>query len=307
MTPLVSVLIPVYNREHLVGESIKSAINQTYKNIEIIIVDNFSTDNTWSVLESYQRKDNRIKLFQNSENLGPVLNWKRCFDESKGEYAKILFSDDLMDYNFIEETLPKFNYETAFVLSSIEIFNNKSTIYRSKFQEREKYQVNEYFNNLLGYNFREFPISPGSALFRSKDLKSELVVDILNDFNLDFKKYGAGNDLLLFLKIANKYKFIKTTKNTKAYFRSHDDSFTISNDLALLYDYSKYYFIHKYQPNFLSVFRTDIWLEHKLYNKKSKILDIIGVNINLSHLIKGILKRIITKQSNTLIKIKNIT
>lgn len=49
--PLVSILIPVYNREKYIGEAIESAINQTYKNIEVIIVDNCSTDNTWKILQ----------------------------------------------------------------------------------------------------------------------------------------------------------------------------------------------------------------------------------------------------------------
>ena len=55
--PLVSILIPVYNREKYIGEAIESAINQTYKNIEVIIVDNCSTDNTWKILQDYQCKD----------------------------------------------------------------------------------------------------------------------------------------------------------------------------------------------------------------------------------------------------------
>jgi glycosyltransferase involved in cell wall biosynthesis len=122
MNPLVSILIPVYNREHPVVETIESAIHQTYTNIEIIIVDNCSTDNTWSVLQDFSRKDDRIKIFQNPENVGPVRNWKRCIDESSGEYAKILFSDDLISKDFLEEAMNVFEDVAAFVISPIQLF-----------------------------------------------------------------------------------------------------------------------------------------------------------------------------------------
>ena len=60
----VSILVPVYNREDLIGQTLNSALNQTYKNIEIIVVDNSSTDNTWEVVQSYEKQDSRIKAFQ---------------------------------------------------------------------------------------------------------------------------------------------------------------------------------------------------------------------------------------------------
>ena len=77
--PLVSIVIPVYNRELYIEDAIRSAISQTYQNIEIIIVDNCSTDSTWDILNEWEKKDNRIKIFQNDSNIGPVLNWNECF------------------------------------------------------------------------------------------------------------------------------------------------------------------------------------------------------------------------------------
>ena len=91
--PLVSILIPVYNRERLVKKAIESAINQAYKNIEIIAVDNKSTDKTYEVLTEYSKKYSNIKVYQNKENIGPVRNWKKCLEYSSGEFIKILFSE----------------------------------------------------------------------------------------------------------------------------------------------------------------------------------------------------------------------
>ena len=66
----VSILIPVYNREDLIGQTLNSAIDQTYHNIEIIVVDNASTDNTWKVIQRYEKQDGRIKAFRNNTNIG---------------------------------------------------------------------------------------------------------------------------------------------------------------------------------------------------------------------------------------------
>jgi len=57
MNKLISILIPVYNRENLIEETVQSALNQTYKNLEVIIVDNKSTDSTWEVLQKLASKD----------------------------------------------------------------------------------------------------------------------------------------------------------------------------------------------------------------------------------------------------------
>ncbi len=176
MTPLVSILIPVYNRVSLVGETIESARNQTYQNIEIIIVDNCSTDGTWDLLKDYAVKDNRIQIFQNPENIGPVRNWKRCIDEAKGEYAKILFSDDLIAENFIEETLLILdsNTEIGFVISRVILQNlenltaKESTI---KFPEIKIFSRKKFIYGKI-YGFNNFPNSPGCSLFRTCDLKN---------------------------------------------------------------------------------------------------------------------------------------
>ena len=122
--PLVSILIPVYNREKYIGEAIESAINQTYKNIEVIIVDNCSTDNTWKILQDYQCKDKRIHIFQNEKNLGPVYNWIECFKGAKGVYSKILWSDDWMSLDFVENALSAFNEDISFVISAQQIITN---------------------------------------------------------------------------------------------------------------------------------------------------------------------------------------
>ena len=112
----------------LVDKAIKSALNQTYDNIEVIAVDNKSTDNTYFILQEFAAKHNNLKIFQNERNLGPVKNWRKCLDYSSGEFIKILFSDDWIDETYIEKCmnilLP--NENVGFVFSSVRIHSNKN-------------------------------------------------------------------------------------------------------------------------------------------------------------------------------------
>ena len=72
--PLVSVLITSYNREKYIGDAIQSVLDSTYKNFELIIVDDMSTDNSVGIAKSFEKKDNRIKVYINEANLGDYPN-----------------------------------------------------------------------------------------------------------------------------------------------------------------------------------------------------------------------------------------
>lgn len=93
-TPKVSVCIPVYNRPDYVAEAIESVLQQTYKDFELIITDNCSTDNTPEVIKSYAAKDNRVKYYRNQYNMIIASNINRAMLLARGKYIKPLFSDD---------------------------------------------------------------------------------------------------------------------------------------------------------------------------------------------------------------------
>jgi glycosyltransferase involved in cell wall biosynthesis len=272
---LVSILIPVYNRVNLLAETINSAINQTYQNIEIIICDNCSTDGTWELLQKYSKIDNRIQIYRNSENIGPVKNWMKCIEYAKGKYSKLLFSDDLIKNTFIEHTLSLFDENTAFVFTPTQIFKDNIEIIGSISSFKSNYQSTEYLEDILLFNLNGFPVSPGCALFRTDDLKNSLLIDVLNDIHLDFKIYGAGNDLLLFLITAFKYKYVKVYPETESFFRWHLNSLTIANSLDIYYEYAKLYFIKNYNINYLAKFKTVLWIRNLKHKKNDIILGTI--------------------------------
>jgi succinoglycan biosynthesis protein ExoO len=90
--PLVSVIIPAYNTEAYLARAIKSALNQTLSDIEVIVVDDASTDNTVKVAQSFS--DPRLKLLQNSQNLGAGGARNRALREARGQWVAVLDSDD---------------------------------------------------------------------------------------------------------------------------------------------------------------------------------------------------------------------
>ena len=107
------------------------------------------------------------------------------------------------------------------------------------------YQGKEYLYNILFQNIEKFPLSPGCALFRTKDLNDNFVIDIPNTDGLDSKKNGAGNDLLIFLNIVLNYAHISILQYDGSFFRAHKESFSIQNQLELYYEWAKVYFIQK--------------------------------------------------------------
>jgi len=92
---LVSVIIPVYNVELYVKEAIQSIQNQTYTNLEIIVVDDGSNDNTYKIVNELRKQDNRIKLYKNEKNLKIVKTLNRALSLSNGEYIARMDGDDI--------------------------------------------------------------------------------------------------------------------------------------------------------------------------------------------------------------------
>lgn len=101
MEPLVSVCIPAYNNAAYIKETIDSILNQTYQNLELVICDDKSKDNTVEVIESI--KDDRIKLYKNEKNLGMSGNWNNCLHKCTGEFIKLVCADDMLAKDCLEK------------------------------------------------------------------------------------------------------------------------------------------------------------------------------------------------------------
>ena len=241
--PLASVLIPVYNRERYIEETIRSAAGQTYSPLEIIIMDNCSTDNTWKIVERLASKDRRIKCFRNTENIGPVRNWIAAAGHATGEYCKILWSDDLMSPGFVALAVDAFQRhdDLAFVYSSVEFINENSTIISKPFYQLENtgLHATERFVRQSLVDDRHFPLSPGCALFRTADIRKNILPDFPNRHKFDLANIAIGNDLLLYLLSTLDRSNFYLLPGVHNYFRIHSGSISLTEGGGRLYAFYK--------------------------------------------------------------------
>ncbi|HYF96517.1 MAG TPA: glycosyltransferase family 2 protein [Patescibacteria group bacterium] len=165
--PLVSVIIPCYNYGKYLPESIDSVFSQTYQNIELIIINDGSTDNTEEVAKEYIARYLNLQYIR-QENKGIIATRNRCLQEAKGKYLIMLDADDLLDENYIQETvkvaeqknldivytnMKSFgleNHVTSFSEFSIEELKNRNYIHISSLirtKEAKKYKFDRELDN----------------------------------------------------------------------------------------------------------------------------------------------------------------
>ena len=118
--PLISVVMPTYNRPSTIVRAIKSALIQSYENIEIVITDNSSGDETKEIIEKTFPNNSKILYIKNPENLGAMKNVKNAIGHSNGEYCVILPDDDwFCNAFYIEDALGRMNRDgTSFVVAA---------------------------------------------------------------------------------------------------------------------------------------------------------------------------------------------
>lgn len=117
MTKLVSIIIPCYNQEKYISDAIMSAENQTYKDIEIVFIDDCSTDGSLEVANELKKKYTNIVVLKNETNLGVVDSRNKAIDVAKGFYILPLDGDDTIEPTYIEKAVKVFdeNPDVGFV------------------------------------------------------------------------------------------------------------------------------------------------------------------------------------------------
>ena len=147
MSELVTIVLPIYNGEKYMKKSIDSVINQTYKNWELLILDDCSTDNTSSIANIYIQQDNRIKYYKNEQNLRLPKNLNKGFSLAKGEYLTWTSDDNIYLPNAIETMVKKLNNDkTDFTFASCRIIDADDNPY-------EYIMVNKYSpESIVGQN-----------------------------------------------------------------------------------------------------------------------------------------------------------
>lgn len=142
---LVSIGLPVYNGDNFIIEAINSILNQTHKNIEIIISDNASSDRTPEIINSFAKNDNRIKSFRQETNIGAVENYLFTLNQAKGDYFMWASHDDIWDEKWIEVLIKEITPIDSGVIGEIRLFNQDGILRHKSLPSFKKNSILKYF------------------------------------------------------------------------------------------------------------------------------------------------------------------
>lgn len=216
----VSVTVLTYNRARLVTEAIDSILNQTFRDFEVIVVDNYSSDNTESVVRSYT--DERIRYFKNQNDGFIGVNRNYSIEKSRGEYIAFLDDDDLWLPEKLEKQIELLDSDRrlGLVYSDIFIMDSNGDFRKHPYSHSIEPLRGYVFNQLLQANFIPMP----AVVVRGE------VLDKVGGFN---PKYKICLDYDLWLRIARSYP-IDYVEQPLATFRVHSGGGLQAN-LALAY------------------------------------------------------------------------
>lgn len=157
MSDLLSIIVPVYNTAPWLRKCLDSIINQTYRNIEIICVDDGSTDDSLAVLQQYTAQDSRVKVIH-QENAGVSVARNRGLDEATGEYVTFVDADDWLELDAYEKTVPCMVEDVDLVCfgtriegeGDVEEMRNKELYYSLKYNGKVKCGTTEILKTDAG-------------------------------------------------------------------------------------------------------------------------------------------------------------
>ena len=205
--PLVSILMPAYNTVAYIKWAIQSCQSQTYKNWELVIVDDGSTDGTYELAQVLQKKDKRIRVYSNGKNLGINKTRQATARYATGEFFAHLDSDDMLERWALEEMLYTFGKKPDVML----IYSDLVQVSRKN--EVEFYGASPTFDRekLHQHGWRHF------GMYRSEVMKH------IQGYNDKISYIPTCEDGDLFMQIADKWPVYRLQK-ALYYYRNHGDN-----------------------------------------------------------------------------------
>ena len=264
MEELISVIIPVYNVEKYLEQCVRSVIGQTYKNLEIILVEDCSTDESKKICDMLKKIDNRIIVIENDKNRGLSYARNAGIKTAKGKYISFIDSDDYVSKYFIERlyNLCKSN-NCDISQCSYEIFNNDILpTQKDKSNEDVKFDENVKSGKEVIYNMYKGKdaVAVVNSIIMCNKLYSKKIFD-----NIQFPVGHINEDEAVIYKIYYYTDRVAITKDSLYYYRKDVNNDSITS--------AKFSLKNLYYINILEQ-RDEFFKEHKeeelvAYNKKT--------------------------------------
>lgn len=147
---LVSVIIPLYNAEHYIGETIDSVLAQSYQKYEIVVVDDRSTDGSAAIVLDYCTREPRIRYFLQEKNMGAAEARNRALREARGRYVAFLDSDDLWTHDKLEKQLALLSQpDVAFVFCAYDMIDADSQPIKGKIRIKPRLRYRDLLTKTM--------------------------------------------------------------------------------------------------------------------------------------------------------------
>ena len=214
-SPKISVMMTAYNAEKFIREAIESILNQTFLDFEFIILDDYSTDNSYEIINEYAKRDTRILVLRNEKNLGIAESRTKCIKLAKGKYIAIADADDISIPTRLEKQLKYLEEykEYGVVGGFLELFDSKTG---------KIIGLRKYYKDDAKLRKRIFIYSP---VAQPASMVKKEVFDNIGFYN---PEYPPAEDLDLWFRLGTKYKFANIQEVLIKY-RVHRNSATIKN------------------------------------------------------------------------------
>lgn len=171
MNKLVSVAVTTYNGERYIREQLDSIVNQTYKNIEIIVCDDCSTDDTLKILKEYETKYG-IQIFTNDKNIGYIKNYEKVISKCNGEYIALSDQDDVWISNKIQLLINNI-FDSPLIMSDAYVVDKNKSLISDSFLKYQNIDVPKYKEQFVYLLFRNF--ATGCTMLFHKDLLNNAI------------------------------------------------------------------------------------------------------------------------------------
>lgn len=225
--PLVSIIIPTYNRAHLISETLESVLAQTYENWECIIVDDGSTDHSKVVIGEFLKRDLRFQYYDRPKDRPKGANACRNygFENSEGEYIMFLDSDDTLDFFCVLERVRVITKDINIdlLIRDSSKFIGKERIYKSINQDPERPVVEEYLKMFLRY---QIPWQTMGAFYKREILNSV-------QFDEDLERF---QDVSFNIKVLSQFNPLNLSRDFKidSNFRIDESKLKIKGHIELV-------------------------------------------------------------------------
>ncbi len=229
----VSIILSLYNSEKTVDETIKSILMQSYKNYEVIIINDGSTDKTYEVLKKY-KKNKKIKIFNFNRNLGLAIRLNFAIEKSTGDYIVRIDCDDLMTKKRIIHQLNQFKKD-----SSLDVVGG-SALYINGFKKKKIYPVKKDSEIKTKMNYHN-PIIHSSVMFKKKSIIKLGGYDKNFLRCQDYELWLRGKSVLKFLNVK---KILVIRDVTNFQFRLSNVFYLLKARLKNSYNFLYFLFIH---------------------------------------------------------------